>query len=164
MIETEAAHIGFAPFNEDEQALAAELRARYGRASVERVVSGPGLVEVYRFLGGGEWDIGDPGALWNAAIDGSDPAASDALDIWVPCFGSAAGDVALAQGAGAVVITGSLANRIAGRIASPQFLGRFIAKGRYRERMQRVPVRLATCEEPGLLGAAIAFEREWLKT
>jgi glucokinase len=59
-----------------------------------------------------------------------------------------------------VVITGGLANRLADRLRSPQFRGRFIAKGRYRERMEGVRVRLATIEEPGLLGAAVAFQRE----
>ena len=61
----------------------------------------------------------------------------------------------------ATCITGGIANRIADRLRSPLFKGRFIAKGRYRERMERVTVRLATIEEPGLLGAAVAFQREW---
>ena len=59
---------------------------------------------------------------------------------------------------GAVVIAGGLSRRIAGRLRSPLFAGRFIAKGRYRERMERVRVQLATYPEPGLLGAAVAFE------
>jgi glucokinase len=161
VVETEASHIGFAPLNEDEQAIAETMTGRYGRASVERIVSGPGLVDLYRHLGGGEWDVGDSGGLWTAAIEGEDPIAADALDHFVKCFGSAAGDIALAQGANAVVITGGLANRIGDRLRSPLFRGRFIAKGRYCERMSEMKVRLATIEEPGLLGAAVAFEREW---
>ncbi len=161
VVETEASHIGFAPLNEDEQAIADDLAGRYGRASVERIVSGPGLIDLYRHFGGGEWDVGDSGGLWSAAIQGDDPLAAQALDAFVKCFGSAAGDIALAHGANAMVITGGLANRIADRLRSPLFRGRFIAKGRYRERMERVKVRLATMEEPGLLGAAVAFQREW---
>ncbi len=161
VIETEAAHIGFAPLNEDEQAIADDLAGRYGRASVERIVSGPGLIDLYRHFGGCDWDVGDSGGLWSAAIQGDDPLAAQALDAFVKCFGSAAGDIALAHGANAMVITGGLANRIADRLRSPLFRGRFIAKGRYRERMERVKVRLATMEEPGLLGAAVAFQREW---
>jgi len=161
VIETEASHIGFAPLNEDEQALADALAERFGRASVERIVSGPGLIELYRHFGGGDWDVGDSGGLWSAAIDGEDPVAAQALDAFVKCFGSAAGDIALAHGANALAITGGLANRIADRLSSPLFKGRFIAKGRYRERMEKVRVRLATVEEPGLLGAAVAFQREW---
>ena len=160
VIETESAHIGFAPLNGDEQAIAADLADRYGRASVERIVSGPGLIDLYRHFGGGEWDVGDAGGLWNAAIQSEDNIAAQALDQFVKCFGSAAGDIALAHGADAVVITGGLANRIADRLRSPLFRGRFIAKGRYRERMEGVRVRLATIDEPGLLGAAVAFQRE----
>jgi glucokinase len=160
VIETESAHIGFAPLNADEQAISEDLAGRYGRASVERVVSGPGLIDLYRHFGGGEWDVGDAGGLWSAAIQGEDDIAAQALDQFVKCFGSAAGDIALAHGANAVVITGGLANRLADRLRSPLFRGRFIAKGRYRERMEGVRVRLATIEEPGLLGAAVAFQRE----
>lgn len=161
VIETEAAHIGFCPLDPEEEELSDALTARYGRASVERVVSGPGLVDIYRFLGGGDWDPNRAGALWEAAVDGGDPLAEKALSILVRCFGAAAGDIALAHGAMGVAITGGLANRIAHRLASPMFEARFTAKGRYRARMLRTPVRLLAHAEPGLLGAAIAFEREF---
>ena len=162
VIETEAAHIGFCPLDPEEEALADALTARYGRASVERVVSGPGLVDIYLFLGGEEWDPNKAGALWEAAIEGEDPLAERALSILVRCFGAAAGDMALAHGAMGVAITGGLAGRIAHLLRAPMFEARFTAKGRYRERMLRTPVRLLTYDEPGLLGAAIAFQREWL--
>lgn len=161
VIETEAAHIGFAPLNTEEEDLADYIAARYSRASLERVVSGPGLVDIYNFLGGaGEWDANNAGDLWTIALDRSDPTAARALEILVRCFGSAAGDISLAHGAMGVVVTGGLANRMPDRLRSPAFEARFTAKGRYRERMQRVPVKLATYPEPGLLGAAVAFERE----
>jgi glucokinase len=162
IIETEAAHIGFCPLDPEEEELADALVARYGRASVERIVSGPGLTDIYRFLGGGDWPPGKAGALWEAAIAGADPLAGKALAILVRCFGAAAGDIALAHGAMGVAITGGLANRIVELLKSPAFEARFTAKGRYRERMLRTPVRLLTYPEPGLLGAAIAFEREHL--
>lgn len=160
VIETEAAHIGFAPLGPEEQAIADDLAERYGRASVERVVSGPGLIEIYRSLDGGDWDVGDAGGLWSAALEGRDEIAAQALDLLVKCFGSAAGDIVLAHGATALVITGGLANRMKDKLRSSLFGGRFIAKGRYRARMERIPVRLATYPEPGLLGAAVAFQRE----
>jgi glucokinase len=161
VIETEAAHIGFCPLDPEEELLADALTALYGRASVERVVSGPGLIDIYRFLGGEEWDRHKAGALWDAAIGGADPLAEKALAILVRCFGAAAGDIALAHGATGVVISGALANRIAHLLGSPMFAARFAAKGRYRSRMLRTPVRLLRYAEPGLLGAAIAFQREW---
>jgi len=163
VIETEAAHIGFAPLDPEEQALAASIAGQYGRASVERVVSGPGLLDIYRHLGGGtSHDPNLAGELWSAAIDGTDPVAVHALDMLVRCFGAAAGDISLAHGAMGVAITGGLAGRIVHRLRSPDFVERFTAKGRYADRMRRVPVMLATYPEPGLLGAAVAFRREHL--
>ena len=161
VIETEAAHVGFAPLDPEEEALADTITARYSRASIERIVSGPGLIDIYLHLGGaGEWDSSRAGELWTAAIEGKDPIAVHALDILVRCFGAAAGDISLAHGAMGVAITGGLANRIAPLLRAPAFAARFTAKGRYHERMHRVAVVLVAYAEPGLLGAAVAFERE----
>ena len=161
VIETEASHIGFSPLDPEEEALADTLTARYGRASIERIVSGPGLIDIYTHLGAeAEVDANRAGDLWTAAIDGSDAIAAHALDILVRCFGAAAGDISLAHGAMGVAITGGLANRIAPLLRSPAFAARFTAKGRYQERMHRVAVVLGNSAEPGLLGAAVAFERE----
>lgn len=162
VIETEASHIGFSPLDPEEEELADFLTARYGRASLERIVSGPGLIDIYYFLGGA--DAPDPNQaslLWDSAISGEDNVAERALSILVRSFGAGAGDIALAHGAMGVAITGGLANRIAHLLKAPAFEARFTAKGRYRERMQQTPVRLLTYAEPGLLGAAIAFQREF---
>lgn len=159
VIETESAHVAFAPRTAEQEAIERRVRNRYGRCSVERIVSGPGLLEIYAHLGGGERDALDAGTLWAAAVDGSDALASRALDLLVDCFGAAAGDLSLAHGSMSVVISGGLANRIAGRLKAPLFQRPFIAKGRYRPRMERIPVMLSTYAEPGLLGAAVAFER-----
>jgi glucokinase len=59
-----------------------------------------------------------------------------------------------------VAITGGLANRIKHLLTGPMFAQRFAAKGRYRERMHATPIMLVTYAEPGLLGAAAAFQRE----
>lgn len=159
VIETESAHIAFAPQTADEEAIERAVRARYGRCSVERIVSGAGLLEIYAALGGGAWDANDAGALWGAALDASDPIAARALDLLVGCFGAAAGDISLAHGSTSVVVTGGLANRMKERLLSPLFRDRFVDKGRYRARMERVPVLLSTYAEPGLFGAAVAFQR-----
>jgi glucokinase len=159
VVETESAHIAFAPQSEEEAALERAVRARYGRCSVERIVSGPGLLEILRHAGAGEREALGAGEVWRAALDGSDPLAAGALDILTGCFGAAAGDIALAHGAMSVVITGGLANRMQALLRSPRFHRRFLDKGRYRPRMERVPVLLCTDPEPGLLGAAVAFQR-----
>ena len=158
VIETEGAHIGFAPLDEEEERIEHELRIQFGRCSVERVVSGPGLLDLYRALGWRDHD--DDIALWTAALEGRDPAAVDALERLVKAFGSAAGDLALAHGSNAVVISSGLSKRMAGHLKSRLFAGRFIAKGRYRRRMEAMPVRLVLHDEPGLLGAAVAFQRQ----
>jgi glucokinase len=158
VIETEGAHIGFAPLDEEEERIEQALRLRYGRCSAERVVSGPGLFDLYRALGGRSFDDDVP--LWTAALEGRDPAARDALERLVKAFGSVAGDLALAHGANAVVISSGLSRRLERHLKSTLFAGRFIAKGRYRRRMEAMPVRLALHDEPGLLGAAVAFQRQ----
>ena len=161
VIETDASHIGFAPLDAEEEGVRDALRDLYGRASVERVVCGQGLLDVYAHLNGAARQLDDAGTLWTRAIGGSDPLATRALDLLVRVFGAVAGDIALAQGAMGVVLAGTLANRIAPRLRGAPFEARFIDKGRYRARMERTPVRLLTYGEPGLLGAAIAFDRDW---
>lgn len=159
VIATEGAHIAFAPQDAAQTELEATLRARYGRCSVERIVSGPGLLDIFAHLGGRVWDAQDAGALWTAATEGGDPLAGQALDLLVACFGAAAGDLTLAHGSMALVITGALANRMAGRLAAPLFHAPFTAKGRFAARMARIPVLLAAEPEPGLFGAAVAFQQ-----
>jgi glucokinase len=159
VVETESAHLAFAPQNADEAALEQAVRARYGRCSVERIVSGPGLLEIVEQLGGGPRDALQAGALWDAAVNGTNKLGSRALDLLVGCFAAAAGDISLAHGSMSVVITGGLAARMRERLASPAFHARFVGKGRYRARMERIPVMLCTEPEPGLFGAAVAFQR-----
>lgn len=158
VIETEGGHIAFAPTDEVEGNIADTLRERFGRVSVERLVSGSGLTAIYSALS--EQDAGDARPLWASALDGSDPRAVEALDRFCRILGSVAGDLALAQGAGAVVIAGGLGRRLIGRLPSSGFAERFAAKGRFRDYMERVPVKLVTHPEPGLLGAAAAFAQE----
>lgn len=159
VIETESAHIAFAPQSPQEEALERTVRTRYGRCSVERIVSGPGLLEIFDHLSGATSSALDAGAMWSAAIEGTDALASRALDLLIGCFGAAAGDISLAHGSMSVVVTGGLANRMRNRLREPGFHDRFVDKGRYRVRMERIPVLLSTYPEPGLLGAAVGFQR-----
>jgi glucokinase len=163
VIETEASHIAFAPQNREELLIADYLRSRHGRVSAERVVAGPGLIDIAQAMAaqdGDRCDITDAGALWTEALASKGSLAARALDRLVMALGSLSGDLALAHGSNAVVITGGLANRIVARLRSPLFLDRFVAKGRYRERMEGVQVKVARYAEPGLLGAAVAFKKD----
>jgi glucokinase len=152
-IATEGAHIGFAPVDAAEDALLTRLRPRFGRVSIERLVSGPGLAELLPQDAARR----DDAALWEAAIAGADPAARAALDHFAALLGGFCGDAALMHWAGGIVLAGSLANRLADYLPVSGFHDRLIAKGRYREPMERLPIRLLTLAEPGLTGAALAF-------
>ncbi|MEO6716999.1 MAG: glucokinase [Novosphingobium sp.] len=156
ILETEGAHIHFAPLDGDEALVSAAITAGHGRTSVERVVSGPGLGEIIRAFDPA--DCRDDAALWAAALDGHEPRA---LALFLAAFGAACGDLSLAHGAMGVVLTGGLTNRLLPHLPGSQFHARFSAKGRYRPRMETIPVKLITHPQPGLFGAAAAFAREF---
>ena len=158
---TEGGHIGFAPTDEFEDRLLARLRAQYGRVSVERIVSGPGLVQIYETLAGeGARGAADDKALWTAALEQRDERAAEALLRFCAILGSVAGDIALAQGATAVVVAGGLGLRLVDRLATSDFASRFVAKGRFEPLMRTIPVKAITHPQPGLVGAAAAFIAE----
>lgn len=158
VLETEGAHIHFAPLNAAEACVSAALNARYGRVSVERVVSGPGLGDIVRSFAPD--DARDDAALWADAIRGSDAVTRDALDLFLDCYGSAVGDLSLAHGSLGVALVGGLTNRLASLVPTSGFHARFGDKGRYRARMETIPVKLVTHPQPGLFGAAAAFAME----
>ena len=155
ILETEGAHIHFAPLDADEVLVSAVITAQHGRTSIERVVSGPGLGEIIRSFDPA--DGRDDAALWAAALDGQEPHA---LALFLAAYGAACGDLSLAHGAMGVVLTGGLTNRLLTHIAGSAFHARFCDKGRYRSRMEAIPVKLITHPQPGLFGAAAAFARE----
>ncbi len=160
---TEGGHIDFAPLDGLEDAILARLRKRYRRVSVERVVAGPGLLDIYEALAaieGRAVQSLDDKALWALALAGEDSLATAALDRFCMTLGSVAGDIALAQGASAVVIAGGLGLRIAQVLAQSGFAGRFAAKGRFEAMMASIPVKIITHPQPGLFGAAAAFAKD----
>jgi glucokinase len=163
VIETEGGHLDFAPLDSLEDSIVAELRKKFGRVSAERIVSGPGLLNIYDVLGKleGRKDVArDEATLWSSALDRTDQLSAIALDRFCMCLGAVAGDLALAHGASAVVIAGGIGRRLGERLASSGFASRFVAKGRFERRLAATPVKMITYPEPGLLGAAVAFARE----
>jgi glucokinase len=160
VISTEGGHISFAPFDRLEDQILSHLRQRYLRVSAERLISGPGLANLYAALAAIEQrpaHITDDKSLWEAALSGEDTLAAAALERFCLCLGVCAGDIALAQGASAVVIAGGLGLRIADMLATSGFAQRFVAKGRFESMMAAMPVKLITHPQPGLFGAAAAF-------
>lgn len=159
---TEGGHMGFAPVDPFEDALLARLRDRHGRVSVERIAAGPGIVHIYDALAerdGWMGDRPDDRTLWARGASGEDPRAAEAVERFCLSLGSAAGDIALAQGACGVVIAGGLGLRIQDAIRRSGFSERFSAKGRFATMLRQMPVKLITHPQPGLFGAAAAFAR-----
>lgn len=160
---TEGGHIDFAPIDPIEDVILSLLRKKYRRVSAERVVSGPGIVDIFEALAtieGHAVQLRDDKAIWAAGLDGTDSLAVAAVDRFCLALGSVAGNIALAQGGDAVVIAGGLGLRIKDAIQRSGFAERFRAKGRFESLMAAMPVKLITHPQPGLFGAAAAFARE----
>ncbi len=160
---TEGGHIDFAPLDSIEDAILARLRKRHHRVSVERVVAGPAIFDIYQTLAAMEGKAvteEDDIAIWTRGQDGSDSLAAAAVDRFCLSLGSVAGDMALAHGAKGVVIAGGLGYRIRKTLVSSGFAERFRAKGRFESMMAGIPVKLIVHPQPGLFGAAAAFSAE----
>ena len=160
VIATEGGHIDWAPLDPLEDRILEHLRENFRRVSVERLVSGRGLLNIYEALGTIEkrpFTLRDEKDLWTAALNGSDTLAAAALDRLCLIFGAAAGDFALAQGAHAVVLAGGLGLRLVDYLPRSGFRDRFIAKGRFERMMDEMPVKVIVHPQPGLFGAAAAF-------
>jgi glucokinase len=163
---TEGGHIDFAPLDAIEDAVLARLRKRYRRVSIERVVSGPGLLDLYETLAaieGRAVQQYDDKTLWQMGMSGEDSLAAAAVDRFCLSLGSVAGDITLAQGGFAgVVIAGGLGLRIKDSLVRSGFAERFRAKGRFEGLMASIPVKLITHPQPGLFGAAAAYAQRYI--
>lgn len=164
-LASEGGHVGFAPCNEEQDRLLAFLRGIHGRVSVERILSGPGLVDLFRHC------LRESGATHSPLLDSPHPAeaisqaglarndavAKHCLRLFVEIYGQTAGDWALAtQAGGGVFLAGGIAPKLMPMLQSGAFLAGFNAKGRYREWMAGVPVSVVLDPDIGLKGAAFA--------
>lgn len=151
---SEGGHVGFAPRDDTQLELWRHLRARHGRVSAERVVCGDGLATIYEFLQG---ETLEPAEVSRRALADRSSAAGKALTLFIDCYGAFAGDVALAFLArGGVYVCGGIAAKLAQRLGEGDFLAAFNDKGRHRELVSSMPVRVVVNEKLGLLGAARA--------
>lgn len=166
---SEGGHANFAPRDETDWALHRFLAARHGHVSCERVLSGPGLVDIYRFVAA---DSGhenptvaaelkasnEPAAVISArGLAGSDALCVRALDIFGAAYGAQAGNLALTLLAtGGVYVAGGIAPRILARLKTGPFLEAFRDKGRLSELAGRIPVHVVVSPRAGLIGAAVA--------
>lgn len=161
-LAAEGGHVSFAPHNEYEIQILQRLQQRYGRVSVERILSGDGLVALYQAI----VDIEGQPAVFNSAaqitaggLAGDNPYARQTLSLFCQILGATAGDMVLTQGArGGVYLCGGILPRIKPFFLQSDFLARFAAKGRFSDYLSNVPVWLCDAEYPGLLGAAVALK------
>ena len=167
VIASEGGHADFAPRGELEEDLLRYLRKEFGRVSYERVLSGPGLVNVYRFLRdtGVAKESPQTAALMRehdpaAVVTGLGTRAADrlcemALGVFVSVYGAEAGNLALkALAVGGVVVAGGIAPRMVPVLAAGTFISAFRDKGRLASLMETIPVRVALNPRTALLGAA----------
>lgn len=166
-LPSEGGHADFSPRNELETELLLHLRAEHGRVSCERVVSGPGLRNIYRFLRdrkhvpespevAAEMLADDPSrAISRAALAGRCELCVQSLDLFVSLYGAEAGNVALRYLAtGGIYVGGGIAPKIIDKLKDPLFMMAFTAKGRLSPLLETIPVRVILNERTALLGAA----------
>jgi glucokinase len=162
---TEGGHCDFAPRNTTEMRVLDFLLKEFDRVSVERLVSGPGLCNIFRALqsiAGRTIDTTallaaeDPAAaISRAALANSDPIAVQALDMFVSLYGAETGNLALKMKAtGGVFIGGGIAPRIVEKLKDKLFIEAFLAKGRMRPLMAAMPLKVILNDKTALLGAA----------
>jgi len=161
-LATEGGHVTMAPATGRESDVLAVLRKK-GHVSAERVISGPGLVALYRTIGkldGGtvEPDI-TPAAIMEKAQNGSCPVSAEAFHMFTAMLGTVASNLALSLGAlGGVYIAGGIIPKTGAAFALSPFRARFEDKGRFSDYLSRVPTFVITRKMPAFLGLAGLFD------
>jgi glucokinase len=163
---SEGGHADFAPKNEIEIELLRFLLGRFEHVSYERVLSGPGLLNIYEFLRdtkraeepawlADEIKSGDPAAAISiSGLSGSSAISTQALDIFVSIYGAEAGNLTLKVVAtSGAFIGGGIAPKILSKLQGPTFMKAFTAKGRFHTLLSHVPVRVITNDKTALFGA-----------
>jgi glucokinase len=168
-VATEGGHVDFAPRNATETELLAFLRRDHERVSYERILSGPGLFNIFRFLSEGQarpvdpavarrLAHEDPGAVvGEAGTTGACPTCAAAVDLFVDLYGAQAGNLALTvMAVGGVYVGGGIVTKMLPKMRSGLFLRSFVAKGRYRGFVSEIPVWIVLEPKTALIGAAEA--------
>ena len=164
---SEGGHCDFAPLDDLQVELFHYLQGRFNHVSYERVLSGPGLVNIFDFLrdtGRGqvpEWLVAEmaehdaAAAISRSALAGKCPMCEQALEIFVAIFGAEAGNLALKiKATGGVFLAGGIAPKILPKLTTSNFLNAFLNKGRLRHLMEIIPIKVITDDKLALLGAA----------
>jgi glucokinase len=166
-VPSEGGHADFAARSEREIGLLRDLTTRFGRADVEHVVSGRGLVNIHRYLHRGPCAagirIGDPEApplISQAAIERRCAECVETLDLFVDAYGAEAGNLALrGVTTGGMFVGGGIAPKILPLLTSGAFVRAFRAKPPLEEMLDLMPVKIILNAQAGLLGAAVFAAR-----
>jgi glucokinase len=161
-VPSEGGHADFAARTEREIGLLRDLTARFGRADVERVVSGLGLVNLHRFthhepcpIVGSLDDRDAPARISAAAFAGECPHCMTALEMFAEAYGAETGNLALRSVAtGGVFVGGGIARKILPALTDGRFIQAFLEKSPFEEMLRRMPVNVIMMPEVALLGAA----------
>lgn len=160
-LQGEGGHSTMAAMNDREAAVLSQLRQRFTHVSAERVISGPGLVNVYNALCALEGKVPEPlepAAVTQRAIQGSDRICREALDMVCAMLGTVAGNLVLTLGAlGGVYIGGGIVPKLGPMFASSPFRDRFEDKGRYSDYLAAVPSYVIHTTYAAFIGLAHAF-------
>ena len=162
-INGEGGHVTLAAGDDRDAAVLQRLRHRFGHASAERAVSGPGLVNLYDAvceLAGRAPQRLDPAELITRARSATDPDCATALELFCGFLGSVAGNLALTLGArGGVYLGGGIAPRVVAELESSAFRQRFEGKGRFRDYLAQIPTHvIASDVSPAFIGASRALD------
>lgn len=159
ILATEAGQAAFAPSSDRELEVLRLLRRKSSHVSNEQLLSGPGLANLHMALselhGATVSEPLSPAAVTQAALDGSDAIAREALDLFCGLMGSVVGDLVLLYGAqGGAFLAGGILPQLKPYLLQSRFVERFLDKGAMRPVLERVPVRLIEHQQLGVLGAA----------
>jgi glucokinase len=161
-LETEGGHVTFSPTNEREWAVSRILQRRFGHVSPERVLAGPGWVDVYTALAeldGGTVEDLTPTEITQRALAGTCPRCLEVQEIFCGALGTAAGNLAITLGArGGVYIGGGIVPRLGEFFDRSAFRARFEAKGRFSAYLAAIPTWVITAANPALRGVAAALD------
>lgn len=160
---TEGGHMGFSPADDVEHEIGRIVARQFGRASIERLVSGPGLRTLYAAIAelrGQPQKAPSPATITRLGAAREDELCTETLERFCAIYGSVAGDLALASGArGGVYLAGGIAPQILAFLRSSRFRERFESKGRLSEFVRRIPTRVILHPSAALVGGAKRLRR-----
>ena len=163
-VASEGGHADFAARTDREIGLLRALRDTFGRAEVEHILSGPGIINLYRFTHGADACVvlsgvppgQEPAAISQGGLTGRCPRCAEAMDLFVAVYGAEAGNLALRGVAtGGVFVGGGIAPKILPALKTGTFMSAFVAKEPMARLLSRIPVKVILNADAGLVGAAV---------